>query len=492
MTCARRGGGRRSSGKPRSVHAGCACRSVRVFVLRLRSARRLRRFPALDGSGRALRPSPGRCPPGLSHLGPAAVRGAASGVRTAPGRRSGLRRPGACPRAGSRTRSASFTSRSSGYVRTTGFARRDAAGSRSPRCGWWPSGSCRAASGSMVRGSCSAPVGLVFCSAQGHSGTRRALRVDEVTVDAGMHVREAIDEAVVDDHAEHLGEGVRFTAVVVSATARAAASCRHLDRLGHAAAVILRSPRRLRRSPEDAPLRPAGALVNRTSPADCRITDPRVSNCWSPMRSAPSGAPRRAGRAAGAGPGAPRLLAGHATAGAALPGNPRRVDVPPRGRPDTNTECRSSQGPCASSVTPNPGRRWWRTAGGTPGRESGVRVGGRARFRSLPAVGLPALSSVRSRQRAAQRRDSSSCVQGPRRLLSLVRHRAPCRCSRPASTRAWLSPRSRYRRRSRRTPASSSRLEQLTPSTGRGAGAVRASGSRELLIEIGPRSVARR
>ena len=40
--------------------------------------------------------------------------------------------------------------------------------------------------------------------------------------------------------------------------------CRHLDWLGHAAAVTLRSPRRLRRSPEDAPLRPADALVSRT------------------------------------------------------------------------------------------------------------------------------------------------------------------------------------------------------------------------------------
>ena len=31
-----------------------------------------------------------------------------------------------------------------------------------------------------------------------------------------------------------------------------------------------------------------------------------------------------------------------------------------------------------------PARRCWRTAGGTPGRESGVRVGGRPRFRPLP------------------------------------------------------------------------------------------------------------
>ena len=102
-------------------------------------------------------------------------------------------------------------------------------------------------------------------------------------------MREAIDEAVVDDHAERLGEGVRFPAAVVSATARAAAlptsrlarpRCR-----GHP----WQPSARLRRRPEDAPLRPAGALVNRTSPADCRIPDPRVSKCWRPMRSAPSG-----------------------------------------------------------------------------------------------------------------------------------------------------------------------------------------------------------
>ncbi len=62
------------------------------------------------------------------------------------------------------------------------------------------------------------------------------------------------------------------------------------------AAVTLRSPRRLRRSPEDAPLRPAGALVNRTTPADYRLTDPRGSVSVG-RRCA------REGRAAGAGPG---------------------------------------------------------------------------------------------------------------------------------------------------------------------------------------------
>ena len=44
---------------------------------------------------------------------------------------------------------------------------------------------------------------------------RRTLRVDEVTVDAGTQVREAVAEHVVDDYAERLGEGVRFPPVVV-------------------------------------------------------------------------------------------------------------------------------------------------------------------------------------------------------------------------------------------------------------------------------------
>ena len=63
-----------------------ACRlRARAGKRRRRCADRRRRTETR--SGQALRPSPGRCPPGLSHLGPAAVRGAASGVRTAPGRR---------------------------------------------------------------------------------------------------------------------------------------------------------------------------------------------------------------------------------------------------------------------------------------------------------------------------------------------------------------------------------------------------------------------
>ena len=44
---------------------------------------------------------------------------------------------------------------------------------------------------------------------------RRTLRVDEVRVDVGTQVREAIAEHVVDDYAERLGEGVRFPPVVV-------------------------------------------------------------------------------------------------------------------------------------------------------------------------------------------------------------------------------------------------------------------------------------
>ena len=93
---------------------------------------------------------------------------------------------------------------------------------------------------------------------------------------------------------------------------------------------------------------------------------------------------------------------------AALPGTPGALDVPPRGRPDTNAECRSSQGQCASSVTPNPDTPivaygWWYARTGiiwsSSGRTRPVPV--------APAVGLPALSSVRSRQRAAWRRGSS-------------------------------------------------------------------------------------
>ena len=48
----------------------------------------------------------------------------------------------------------------------------------------------------------------------------RVLGVDEVTVDAGARVRDAIDEAVVDDHAERVGEGVRFLRWSCPATAR--------------------------------------------------------------------------------------------------------------------------------------------------------------------------------------------------------------------------------------------------------------------------------
>ena len=127
--------------------------------------------------------------------------------------------------------------------------------------------------------SCSGACGPCVLPGAGHRGTGRALRVDEVTVDAGTAVREAIDEAVL--------------------------PCRHLDWLGRAAAATLRSPRRLRRSPEDAPLRPASALVSRTFAADCRITDPRVSNCWVADAISPVRTTRREGRAAGAGSGRP-------------------------------------------------------------------------------------------------------------------------------------------------------------------------------------------
>ncbi len=81
----------------------------------------------------------------------------------------------------------------------------------------------------------------------------------------------------------------------------------------------------------------------------------------------------------------PRLPAGHATARTALPGTPGALDVPPRGRPDTNAGlCAAVRARAPRLSRRIPARRCRRTAGGTPGRESsGVRVGGRARFRSL-------------------------------------------------------------------------------------------------------------
>ena len=258
----------------------------------------------------------------------------------------------------------------------------------------------------MARGSRSAPVSLAFGSAQGHSGTRRALRVDEVPVDAGMHVREAIDEAVVDDHAERPGEGVRFAAVVVSATARAAAlptsrpARPTLQRPPFAALGARGGHAKTRRCARPARWstghlwRIAELLTRGSISVGGRCDQP----CPGPSSVRASGW-RRAG--------APRLLAGHAMARAALPGTPGALDVPLRGRPDTNAECRSSQGPCASSVTPNPDTPmvaygWWYARTGiiwsSSGRTRPVPV--------APAVGLPALSSVCSPQRAARRRGS--------------------------------------------------------------------------------------
>ena len=99
-----------------------------------------------------------------------------------------------------------------------------AAGSRSPRYSWWPLGSCWAASGCVARGSCSAPGGPCVLLGAGvtEGPAARCVSTRSRSMRARMCAR-AIDEAVVDDHAERLGEGVRFPAVVVSATARAAA-----------------------------------------------------------------------------------------------------------------------------------------------------------------------------------------------------------------------------------------------------------------------------
>ena len=176
----------------------------------------------------------------------------------------------------------------------------------------------------------------------------------------------------------------------------------------HAAAATLCSPRRLRRSPEDAPLRPAGALVNRTSLADCRITDPRVNECWGADAISPVRDPPACGTSGWRRAGAPRLLAGHARPGRRCPAPEARWTCLFGGRPNTNAEFRSSQGLCASSVTPNPDTPmvaygWWYARTGIIWSSSG-------RTRPVPfapAVGLPALSSVRSPQRAARRRGSS-------------------------------------------------------------------------------------
>ena len=155
--------------------------------------------------------------------------------------------------------------------------------------------------------------------------------------------------------------------------------CRHLDWLGHAAAVTLRSPRRLRRSPEDAPLHPAGALVDRTSPTDWRITDPRGSVIVGRRRDQPpSGTTWR--RAEGA-----SSADGRRTARAALPGTPGALGRASRGPArDERGIARSSQGPCASSVRPNPGTPmlaygWWYARKGTIWSSSG-------RTRPVPAA----------------------------------------------------------------------------------------------------------
>ena len=185
--------------------------------------------------------------------------------------------------------------------------------------------------------------------------------------------------------------------------------CRHLDRLGPRCSGHPSQPSALAAVTRRRAVAP-GRRVGQpgVSLADCRITDPRVNKCReadaiSPVRDHPACGTSGWRRA-----GAPRLLAGHAMARAALPGIPGALDVPPRGRPDTNAECRSSQGPCASSVTPNPDTPmvaygWWYARTGIIWSSSG-------RTRPVPfapAVGLPALSSVCSPQRAARRRGSS-------------------------------------------------------------------------------------
>ena len=183
-------------------------------------------------------------------------------------------------------------------------------------------------------------------------------------------MREAIDEAVVDDHAERRGEGVRFPAVVVPATARAAVlSTSPLARprcSGHSSQPAAPAAATRRRARCARPARWSTGRLRRIAELLTRGSVIVGDRCDQPR----PGSTRREGRAAGAGPGAPRLPAGHATARAALPGTPGALDVPPRGRPDTNAGLRAAvRAPCTSSVTPNPGTpmpaygRWYARTG---------------------------------------------------------------------------------------------------------------------------------
>ena len=159
-------------------------------------------------------------------------------------------------------------------------------------------------------------------------------------------------------------------------------SCRHLDWLGHAAAVTRRSPRRLRRPPEDAPVapgRPSGRL-RRMAKLLTRGSVIVGDRCDQPRPGAPG---VRAERLA---PGPCASSAGgtrHGPGGAAR--DPRRVGRASPGPARHEREiAHSSQGPCASSVTPNPGTPmpaygWWYARTGIIWSSSG-------RTRPVPVV----------------------------------------------------------------------------------------------------------
>jgi len=100
---------------------------------------------------------------------------------------------------------------------------------------------------------------------------------------------------------------------------------------------------------------------------------------------------------------------GTRTVRAALPGTPGALGrASPGPARDERGSARSSQGPCASSVRPNPGTPmlaygWWYARK----EPSGVRAGGRARFRPLPrsvrrVVSLDGLPACELLTRAGQ------------------------------------------------------------------------------------------
>ena len=208
----------------------------------------------------------------------------------------------------------------------------------------------------MARGCCSAPVGLAFRSVQGHSGTGRALRVDEVTVDAGTDVREAIDETVVDDHSERLGEDVRFAAAAVfrdgsrCCLADNSTGSATLQRSRFAVLGACGGHPKTRRCAR--PARWSAGRLRRIAGLLTRAGQQVLgADALSPVRDHPA-----YGRVGWRRAGTPRLLAGHARPGRRCPAPQAGWTCLPGAGPTRTRDCaQQSGGPCASSVTPNPG-----------------------------------------------------------------------------------------------------------------------------------------